>query len=695
MQDKIDEILKMSKFIRQCEDDNFLFANINDLKNNKAYLKQLRKELINEYKIGSGSGSAKLIQLVVTAILDSDKNVTPELIDKLKLDYKKNKDFCKNYLTDSEYNQIKNTGKYNTNSANPFKNWKKNINILRRLLYPKTDFDNVNINLKNIASNIINSFGVFSSLYKYSNQGFLGNQGYGRQDPVIMIYNKNFTKHSEAVQLSLYFDDLVYAKIEYGDDIRKNRTKTIKEIINTANYEELKSAIKKDLSFYISAGNKELKIENTEEDNMPKTISKNLQPLNQILYGPPGTGKTYNTVVKAMEIIDDKKYTDDKGNLLKEYNYENLKIEFNKRKEQGQIQFITFHQSYSYEEFVEGIKPYIPEWGENFVQDVKYVGKDGIFKNICNIASSYSYFENDLFEKAYNEYIKKNKDKDNILLMTPIGAKFAVRINKNLSSTIITGKNLDQETSGSITKEQIKYQTYTSIGRKGYMEGLTNYICKEYNLEQKKQKNNNLNYVLIIDEINRGNISKIFGELITLIEDDKRECVNGVEPEKYNTITVTLPYSGESFSVPNNLYIIGTMNTADRSIALLDTALRRRFDFVEMMPQENLINGTLSDELKKNYDLSTFLENLNKKISSKLDDDNYKIGHAYLMNLKSENDLERAICNKIFPLLQEYFYNEKKDLKDIVGFCSLSELKENKNWKKFIDRYSKQEDNSD
>ena len=419
------------------------------------------------------------------------------------------------------------------------------------------------------------------------------------------------------------------------------------------------------------------------------------QPLNQILYGPPGTGKTYNTVIKAMEIIKEEKLTDDNGNLLDGYDYKTLKEDFDKYKEQGQIQFITFHQSYSYEEFVEGIKPYIPEWGENNVQDVKYIGKDGIFKNICNIASSYSYFDNDLFEKAYNEFIEKNKDEDKIPLITPTGAKFAVRINKNLSSTIITGKNLDQETSGSITKEQIKYQTYTSIGRKGYMEGLTNYICKEYNLEKKKQINNNLNYVLIIDEINRGNISKIFGELITLIEEDKRENVTGDKTKEYNTIKVTLPYSGNTFTVPNNLYIIGTMNTADRSIALLDAALRRRFDFVEMMPQEELIEVTEPNKIAKEFKLSTFLKNLNDKISTQLGDDNYKIGHAYLMNLKTENDLERAICNKIFPLLQEYFYNEKKDLKDIVGYCSLSELKKDKNWKNFINKYSKKEDNSD
>lgn len=389
--------------------------------------------------------------------------------------------------------------------------------------------------------------------------------------------------------------------------------------------------------------------------------------LNQILYGPPGTGKTYNTVVKAMEIIDNKKYTDDKGNLLDEYNYNDLKKKFDNCKKDGQIEFITFHQSYSYEEFVEGIKPYIPEWGKNNVQDVKYIGKDGIFKRICEIAKIAS--DNfDIFFSNLKNYLKDNSLN---LLLDDKTTKITIENAPNAESIKII-PHTEKATANYVQKSELQNPENMN-GREGYAKAILNLMHAKY--------------VLIIDEINRGNISKIFGELITLIEEDKRAGED-------NAITVTLPYSGELFSVPNNLYIIGTMNSADRSIALLDTALRRRFDFVEMMPQEELIESVQPNEIARKYKLSTFLKNLNDKISSILDDDNYKIGHAYLMKLSSENDLERAICNKIFPLLQEYFYNEKKDLKDVVGYCSLSDLKKNKNWEKVISKYSEQRDDS-
>ncbi len=286
-------------------------------------------------------------------------------------------------------------------------------------------------------------------------------------------------------------------------------------------------------------------------------MSENNQPLNQILYGPPGTGKTYNTIIKAMEIIGTIKINYDKEhNVL---NYEELQEEFNKLKQSKQIEFITFHQSYSYEEFIEGIKPVINKKDNN--NDIKYEYKKGIFKELC---------------------LRAEKDKGN-------------------------------------------------------------------------------NYVIVIDEINRGNISKIFGELITLIEENKRI---GNKHE----LKLTLPYSKESLGIPNNLYIIGTMNTSDRSIASVDIALRRRFKFIEMMPKENLITDISLGNDKTFIDI---FKALNEKIIILLDRD-HQIGHSYFMSNKVSKleDLKNVWFNEILPLLNEYFYNDWEKLQALLGEAS-------------------------
>ncbi|MFZ4676699.1 MAG: McrB family protein [Nodosilinea sp.] len=160
-------------------------------------------------------------------------------------------------------------------------------------------------------------------------------------------------------------------------------------------------------------------------------------------------------------------------------------------------------------------------------------------------------------------------------------------------------------------------------------------------------------YLLVIDEINRANIAKVFGELITLIEDDKRLA-------EEHEISVQLPYSKETFGVPENLLILGTMNTADRSIALLDIALRRRFTFVEQMPNPSLL------EMVEGVDLGVLLDRLNRRITVLLGRD-YQIGHSYLMDIDSLETLHFAWYRKIMPLLQEYFYNDWERLRAVVG----------------------------
>ncbi len=394
------------------------------------------------------------------------------------------------------------------------------------------------------------------------------------------------------------------------------------------------------------------KIEKIFNNNAKEDKNMNSQPLNQILYGPPGTGKTYNTIIKAMDIINPKLVQRDKdGNVEK---YDTLKNKFDELKQQGQIEFVTFHQSYSYEEFVEGIKPDLES------NELKYKLEDGIFKKICNSAKI--NIEGD-FEKIYSQFIEEIDE--NHEFKTQKGS-FKIRVNDNDGLTIRTGDNFEKETCGTITKEQIKNQTFTSIGRKQKLEAITKYLKEKYGLTF-SASNTVKPHILIIDEINRGDVSKIFGELITLIEEDKRIG-------KEHQMTVTLPYSREPFGVPNNLYIIGTMNTADRSIALLDTALRRRFDFEEMIPKPELLRGKDIEGV----DLEQLLTKINDRIKNEYDRD-HQIGHSYLMSVKDKEDLERAYKNRILPLLNEYFYNDINTVAKILN-CKSDEITSKENW---------------
>ena len=282
--------------------------------------------------------------------------------------------------------------------------------------------------------------------------------------------------------------------------------------------------------------------EDTSKQNTPKT-------LNCILFGPPGTGKTYEAVSRAVAIIDRR----DPGELANSEQRKQVKERFDELKEQGRIDFVTFHQNYTYEDFIEGIRPVL--------------------------GPSKSDGENDIAPADKNHLTYK----------------------------------------------------------------LHNGIFKE--IAQQAEDDGGKRYVLIIDEINRGNIAKIFGELITLIEPSKR--LGGDDEAR-----ATLPYSGQSFGVPNNLYILGTMNTADRSIALLDTALRRRFHFIEMMPNPDLVEQDI-----EGVDGQELLTAINGRIKAKLDRE-HQIGHTYLMGVKDINALADAFQRSILPLLQEYFYDD-------------------------------------
>ena len=258
---------------------------------------------------------------------------------------------------------------------------------------------------------------------------------------------------------------------------------------------------------------------------------------NQILYGPPGTGKTYVTAQRCVEICDGERSDNDRKR------YKQLV-------DSGQVEFVTFHQSYGYEEFVEGLRPAPNRDGQ---AGFRLKPKPGVLKRIAKRA---------------------RKDGDNA-------------------------------------------------------------------------------YVLVIDEINRANVSKVMGELITLLEEDKREGAP-------NEVAVTLPHSRKQFTLPANLHILGTMNTADRSIALIDTALRRRFQFEEMVPKPKLLS------VVDGIDLPAILKAINDRLEYLIDRD-HLIGHAWLMNAKTKAQVDDIMRHKIIPLIAEYFYADWRKVRAVLG----------------------------
>ncbi len=448
---------------------------------------------------------------------------------------------------------------------------------------------------------------------------------------------------------------------------------------------------------------------------------------NLILYGPPGTGKTYKSVIYAVAICEGKSIE-----AIEKLPYAEILDRYNELKENGRIAFTTFHQSYGYEEFIEGIKPKL-----NIESDaIGYTIEDGIFKEFCLRAKNVKVqapgqtllkerpriwgmilggpgdtdlkkecferneirlgwsevddtdVEGDFYGDSNSSWQAKHMvyDFKNVMEIGDI-----VVIEKNNSSIdaigVITGEyQFDKSLAAYPRKRKVEWLLkgidqdmipYLPNGRKQLsrfslfafdnigMDVISN-ILNEYSaspimeIEQEKKP-----YVFIIDEINRGNISKIFGELITLIEDTKR----GGASEAMEAI---LPYSGEPFTVPNNVYILGTMNTADRSIALMDTALRRRFKFTEMMPEPKVLNDLSIGTIRIGEDylnISGMLEVINKRIEY-LFDREHTIGHAFFTRLKESASLETLadIFEKnVIPLLQEYFYEDYEKIQLVLG----------------------------
>lgn len=426
-----------------------------------------------------------------------------------------------------------------------------------------------------------------------------------------------------------------------------------------------------------------------------KEFDKNL-----ILYGPPGTGKTYNSAIYAVAICD--------GKSVDELtDYDAVMARYNELKKAGRIAFTTFHQSYGYEEFIEGIKPIIDE----NTQDVGYTIESGVFKEFCQNAKSTVHTRNDnsidagariwkltIMNGELNKVKQECFEENNVRMGFDIDSDEAhsfvedVRLGDIILS-FKTRKKIDGiaiVTDDAIElKDKSMYKTARSVKwlAKDIDEDITNInngkllhrmtfakvpnmnlkdvieLAKKVNpdLESAVIEENTEPYVFVIDEINRGNISKIFGELITLIEGTKRAGM----PEAASAI---LPYSGDEFSVPANVYILGTMNTADRSIALMDTALRRRFQFIEMMPDSDVLRRIHADKVG-DLDVAAILDKINERITF-LYDREHTIGHAFFTGLRDDASIEKlqSIFEKsVIPLLQEYFYEDYQKIQLVLG----------------------------
>lgn len=387
----------------------------------------------------------------------------------------------------------------------------------------------------------------------------------------------------------------------------------------------------------------------------PITPKMTNNPQNIILYGPPGTGKTYSTIDRALSIVDPAFFeanADDREALRGRF--QDLLIK-DWKKPVGQIAFATFHQSMSYEDFIEGIKPDVQGGGG----DVTYTIEPGLFKRICAHAQNQTE-AGDNFEEVYDSLLEEIENNDGSLTLTTLSKKKEFKIYENSNGNIRFHANKENAYPGVIRKDFIAEYVRTGkvLDWPSYTKAVGEHLKAKHGFKPVAQVNQatgeNKQYVLIIDEINRGNIAQIFGELITLIEQDKR---NGM-PEQ---ASVMLPYSKHSFSVPSNLSLIGTMNTADRSVEALDTALRRRFRFIEMMPLPEKLQSTADG-----IDLPKLLTAINNRLEALVDRD-HTIGHAWLIGCKNVNDLRIAFQDRIIPLLKEFFYNDHSKIGLVIG----------------------------
>ena len=453
---------------------------------------------------------------------------------------------------------------------------------------------------------------------------------------------------------------------------------SICDIIRTApNYKEIdkktgngafSAGIQRYLEFLHDKNRASIQEDNkTMENNELKEYTELLRmKKNIILQGAPGTGKTYTTAALALSLIDEN---------ISYFNHDVIMEKYQEYVEKGQIAFVTFHQSMDYEDFVEGLKPQLVENSDGNTAGIAYRIEDGIFKRLCKkaIEDSALVSMQDNFESVWGKLVDELDEKDFIEIPL-LSGKNTFRIELNEYGTGLATRTYEDDSfqkdrwisgkSKFFSKEQL-YNVYRGLpgtparGHDNYRKAIIRY-CKEnlglveYALPLNNTQSNTNPFILIIDEINRGNVSKIFGELITLLESDKR--TGSMHP-----INVRLPYSKELFSVPPNIYLIGTMNTTDRSVGAIDYAVRRRFAFITLKSEksaiekfyDNVPGGT--DAVLKNKALELFSSVKRFIEENKIEEDFNDLmpGHSYFM-AKSDAELEQKFTYEVLPLLYEY-----------------------------------------
>jgi 5-methylcytosine-specific restriction enzyme B len=393
---------------------------------------------------------------------------------------------------------------------------------------------------------------------------------------------------------------------------------------------------------------------------------------NLILYGPPGTGKTYHTVNYALAIIEGKPLSE-----IAEEPRNQLIKRFQAYQQSQQIELVSLHSNYTYEDFVQGLRP------NTQAGTLLFEKRDGIFKRLADRA-----------KKNYDGYLKRPQkqhlpfeDSLNLLVAKNIDPEteeiefFLEKSHRIYKSIVVFDITEDaliyrRKTKNEAIKPEERKLYFSklaalyagkdikeAINEKYYRAVVDTVRSQETQLADNEELIELKNYVLILDEINRANISRVFGELITLLEDDKRYGAK-------NALTLSLP-SGESFAVPSNLYVIGTMNTADKSIALLDVALRRRFQFEAMYPKEQLIDNQI---------LRDILIKLNQAIYQEKKSPDFLLGHTFFLQ-KTEQDLPQLFENQLIPLLNEYFPNRSDKVLKILQATGILIQEENYQWR--------------
>ncbi len=595
----VDKLKRLSSLSREI---NKFMANHEDF---LSFVKQLSPKYLTEQLEENSKcvnnnelDPIKFMRFVIIDKINKNENVNINFINQIKMNITtRNIDYFHEYSQFKE--QLSTIPK-----GNPF-HTHTSFTILFSIYYPSIE-NEVNA----ILAELVNHFKEILNLPEENSiiQGFNHNNNLGTDLCYLALFPKSIEDHKMATQIALQVNAThsLPITIRYGliagSGLKKDSQliNTEDQVIERFSADTMKMFLKKSVyNHYLELSGRKGTASAAGTATGPEENNEILASnLNIILYGPPGTGKTYNTQRVIWNIIKKKDlFAFGPDDAFLEYRDSSIAAK------DRRTEFVTFHESFSYAEFVEEHRT------KNESGAINYDYEDGLFRRICL--------------KAIWETIKASAK----VSKTEAEQKYEVDNENNY--------------------DNIKYK----------VREIMNFSKKDREaLFASAPK-----YYLVIDQINRADIAKVFGELVTLLEEDKRL---GAE----NELIVTLPYSKQKFGVPPNLYVIGTMNTADKSRAFADTALRRRFIFKEMMPDYDLLKDIEVEGVK----VASLLEAMNKKIVFLLDQD-HQIGHAYFLELKDTpkkdavNRLKITWFYKIMPLIQEYFHGDWIKIKEILG----------------------------